>query len=236
MSEKVEDATAAAVRRVISVPDFLINPRVALGRFFDTNYRTGKGVIAGVGYYVLGIFVFYAIGALRELDTSHLGPQAVGNVLLWVMYGLFLHLFVWAWGGRQGFFRTIDAYTYVIGLLQPVLAFVFFVLTFVYVLKYECRVQHIMGASGSIRYMTSIETFEGFSPTGANVLTLISGVLISFYMAPAFAIAHRMSLWRGIAASVSPALFFLLLYLFVGKWGKEIGLTLVDMLRKGCAP
>src|ERR1700694_78524 len=140
----------SVVQRILDIPAFLVKPSEALQQLFGPNYRTGRGVVAGLGYLALGIATFYAAGAARGVDFTHLRYLIEGSAVTWVLYGLFMHFFVRLWGGRKGFARTIDAYAYTIGILQPVLAFVLFALSFVFPIDYRWDVvQRSLGASGT---------------------------------------------------------------------------------------
>jgi hypothetical protein len=228
----IADRLSNSVSRLLDIPTFLIEPRVAVGKLFGSNYRVGKGIVAGAAYFVLGLAAFYSAGSSRDLEFKHLTYMIEGTAVRWVLYGLFMHFFVLAWGGRKGFGRTIDAYAYTIGILQPVLAFVIFALTFIYPTDYKWEIGggRMVGGSGGAFILATL-IFKGLAPTGVLLFHMIGSILICFYMSPAFSVAHGIRLWRGIGATATSVAFFLVIYIIILAFGSLAGMISPTTLR-----
>jgi hypothetical protein len=111
----------------------------------------------------------------------------------------------------MGLLRTIDAYCFVIGILQPVLAFVLFALSYNFPEHYEFEeIQRHFGPSGSVSVLVVGHGASwGFADIGLAIYRFISSLLISVYLCPALSVAHRLPLRRGVVAILTVALFFL---------------------------
>ena len=111
----------------------------------------------------------------------------------------------------MGLLRTIDAYSYVIGILQPVLAFLLFTLSYQFPAHYEFEtIQHSLGPSGSVStILTGHGATRGFNDAGFVIYKVIGSLLISVYLCPALSVAHGLRLRWGVAAILTAALFFL---------------------------
>ena len=212
------------IDKIVDVPTFLVKPRQQLAALFGATYRPGAGVAAGVQYLILGLAIFYGGGLARGLQVTHLNYLFIGSALTWVLYGLFMHAFVRIWGGRQGFMRTIDAYAYTIGILQPVLAFVLLALSYIFPINARWDIiQQSLGMSGSAEEVAHW-IYKGLPEYGVLSFHMISAALIASYLSVAFSVAQAIRLWQSIGAMLTSFVFFLILYAVVGL------LVLIDVL------
>jgi hypothetical protein len=164
--------------------------------------------VAGAAYFVLGLAAFYSADSSRDLEFKHLTYMIEGTAVRWVLYGLFMHFFVLAWGGRKGFPRTVDAYAYTIGILQPVLAFVIFALTLIYPTDYKWEIGggRMAGGSGGAFIIATL-VFKGLAPSGVLLFHLIGSILICFCLSPAFSVAHVFACGEALEQQPPPWLF-----------------------------
>jgi hypothetical protein len=110
---------------------------------------------------------------------------------------------------------AIDAYAYTIGILQPVLAFILFALSYIFSINSPWDVlQRTLGLSGASEEVAHW-VHRGLPEYGVLSFHLISGAIIGGYLCISFSVAQKIRLWQAIGAVLSSFVFFLLLYMIL---------------------
>jgi hypothetical protein len=202
------------VDRLVNLPDFLVHPVRSFDQLFAAGADLKEAILFAAAMVFAGVAVSYVLNAARKIELSSVVYSYVGSVVLWMLYGLFLHVFVWLAGGHGGVRTTVAAYLYAMAILQPILPLVFFALGRVLQPKVERRSVWLTWTFGGSGAASGVYVGKKKFLT-ANVgvwFRLMSGVLILTYFAIAVACAHQMPLWRGALAALMSFVFFLVAF------------------------
>ncbi len=222
---------SALVQPLLDCPRFLSRPRSYVLTRTQKGPPLGQALASATVLFVAGLVAALAIGAAQDAELSTAILLTVGTVTLWLGYAMFLHLFSWLLGARRGLAYTVSAYLYVMGFLQPVFAWALFLVS-VFV---PDAVAHQTIAAGLGGSMSANLLAEGrfFAADAVALFRGASGCLILAYFAIAVAAAHRLPVWRGIAASVASLLFFVFAFVLLYVVDASAGVGIIQRLLRG---
>ncbi|MFL6655050.1 MAG: hypothetical protein ACJ8KA_09670 [Sulfurifustis sp.] len=235
-AEKTLDLTQKTVDRLLvehltRLPRFLIHPRATFADIFKSEPSLADAIVFAAVMTFIGIAVAFALKITAKIELSSIGFVYVGNVVLWIIYAVFMHGFAVLFGSERGIEYTIAAYLYAVGYLQPVLAILLFGLSQMTGTKVDYREIRSLGGSGSALLLAR----GNFVPGNTVFLyRAIAGLLILIYFALALAEAQQIGLLRASLASAASLLcwfvFFAIVYLISKALANgAIGTALVRM-------
>lgn len=196
-----------------ALPEFLLHPRRTIAPWLDKENPITDAIKLAGAMLAIGAGAAAAIKLGHTIEASSISFITAGTVAIWMIYGLFLHVFAYIAGARRGFRYTVTAYLYVIGFLQPVLVAILWGI--VWLLPGAVSYREItvgLGGSGAMGVLTS---GNFVSADAAVIYRFLSGALILTYFAACLATAQRISLVRSSFAAIASCLFFFIVFLIM---------------------
>jgi len=204
----------------------LIHLLESFPQFLGSPYETSRALLAdgaGIGAaatYAVGLTAgsYYASSLLnvKKASRESIKEFIVGTLFIWVVYALFVHLFVSLFGDSKGAPRTVSAYLYTIGSLQPVFFFILFIMGQAVpngvIFKKEWGQLMSLQAYGEPKEFLKVNG-RVFSPTTTYVFRFTSSVLTFVYLGFSLAAAHQISFVSSFTASAVAYLLFFFFYM-----------------------
>jgi len=200
----------ALVQPLLDCPQFLLNPRQYVLTRTQREAPLAHALVSATVLFAAGLVVALTIGAAKGAEASSALFLTVGTVLMWLGYALFLHAFLFLFGARRGLPYTFAAYLYVMGFLQPVFAAALFLVSAFFPDAVDHRTVSV-GFGGSMG-ANLVAQGRWFGGEAVEYFRVATGGLILAYFAVASAAAHRIAVWRGVAASVASFVFFVVAF------------------------
>ncbi len=206
-SEQQMGLSDAAVALLSQIPDFLLHPRRTTTPWLENPNPLPRALKTAGALLVVSAAALAALKLDEPVELSSVVFVATGTVTVWILYGMFLHVFAFLTGARKGVKYTVAAYLYVIAFLQPL--FTAALWGIVWLVPGGVSQRDItlgLGGSGSAR---AIVSGQFLSLESAVIFRLVSGLLILFYFAAVLIPAQQISWFRSALASSLSFLFFL---------------------------
>jgi hypothetical protein len=212
------------------LPEFLLHPARFISERFQDRAPLAQSISSALIFFVLGVAASVAIGIEKQADLSSALFLSIGTITLWMGYAIFLHVFAVGFGARRGFNFTIAAYLYLMGFLQPVFVVTLWLLT---LFVPESVTHRTIGAFGPSGFAHFVAAGRFFSEDLANIYRAVSSVLILTYFAITLSAAHKLRLWRGIAAAVLSFVFFYVVFEIAYLYSTVFGNGVINRLYGG---
>jgi hypothetical protein len=209
------DGLKDLIQLLESFPQFLGSPYDTSRALVEGGAGIGAAATYAVGLTVASYFASSLLN-LKKASRESIKQFIVGTLFIWIVYALFVHLFVSWFGESKGASRTVTAYLYTIGSLQPVFFFILFIMGQAVpngvIFKSEwSRVSSLQGYGRAKEFLRV--NGRVFSPTTTYVFRFVSSVLTFVYLGFALAAVHEMSFVRSFAASAIAYLSFFVFYM-----------------------
>lgn len=227
---KKETVRQLFVEPLTLLPEFLLHPGRFISERFQARAPLAQSISSALILSVLGVAASVAIGVTKQADVSSALFLSIGTITLWMGYAIFLHVFALAFGARRGFNFTITAYLYLMGFLQPVFVVTLWLITLFIPGSVTDRTIGVYGGSG---FAHLIAKGRFFSEDAANIYRGVSSILILTYFAITLSAAHKLRLWRGIAAAVLSFAFFFVVFFIAYALNTAFGNGVINRLYGG---
>ena len=219
------------------LPKFLLHPARFISERFQDRAPLAQSISSALIFFGLGVAVSVAIGIEKQAEVSNALFLSIGRILLWMGYAIFLHVFAVVFGARRGLNFTIAAYVYLMGFLQPVFVVTLWLLTLLVPGSVTHRtIERVYGSLFGPQFahvVVNVTPERFFSENLVLIFRVVSGVLIMTYFAITLSAAHKLRLWRGIAAAVLSFAFFFVFFEIARVFSLLFGIDVINRLYGG---